>query len=205
MIDIALLSRLWPHAQAPLVAGIVASVPTVLPKYSLDAPLVMAHFLAQVSEECGAGTELIENLNYTHAERIVAVWPSRFTIDSAQAYTHNPRGLADKVYNGRMGNTLSSDDGWNYRGRGATQTTGRDGYAALGAKTGLDLLNNPDLVNDPAHFLECGAADFIICGCLPPALADDIRTVTRRLNGGYTNLNDRVAWFSTWKQALNVH
>lgn len=205
MIDTALLTRLWPHAPAPLIAGIVDRAPGDLPKYHLDAPLVTAHFMAQVSEECGAGTEIVENLNYTHAERIAAVWPSRFTVESAQAFVRNPKALADKVYNGRMGNAIGSDDGWNFRGRGACQTTGRVGYATLGAKTGLDLLNYPDLVNDPAHFLECGAADFIICGCLVPALADDVRTVTRRLNGGYTNLDDRIAWLATWKQALNVH
>lgn len=204
MIDSATLTRLWPHAPAALLTGIVATAPAVLTKYQLDAPLVTAHFMAQVSEECGAGTELIENLNYTHAERIVAVWPHRFTIDTAQTYVRNAKALADKVYGGRMGNALIGDDGWNFRGRGATQTTGRSGYASLATKTGFDLLNNPDLVNDPAHFLECGAADFIICGCLPPALADDVRLVTRRLNGGYTNLDDRVTWLANWKSALGV-
>jgi len=204
IIDTDILTRLWPRAPASLIAGMVDTVPAVFPKYGLDQPLVTAHFMAQISEECGAGLELIENLNYTHAERIVAVWPSRFTVDSAQAYVGNPKALADKVYNGRMGNVIGSEDGWNFRGRGATQTTGREGYAALSTKTGLDLLANPDLVNDPQHFLECGAADFIICGCLAPAQADDVRAVTRRLNGGYTNLNDRIAWLANWKSALGV-
>jgi len=41
----------------------------------------------------------------------------------------------------------------------------RPGYGKLAAKTGLDLLNNPDLVNDPRYFLECAVADFVLCGC----------------------------------------
>ena len=137
------------------------------------------------------------------------VWPSRFpSYASAWPYANNPRKLADKVYNGRMGNRPGSDDGYDFRGRGAPQTTGREGYAKLAEKTGLDLLNNPDLINDPAHFLECGVADFIICGCLPycsprPGLPDgDIRGVTHHLNGGYIGLSQRQAWFAKWKAAL---
>jgi putative chitinase len=101
-----------------------------------------------------------------------------------------------------MGNALGSDDGWNFRGRGASQTTGREGYARLAKATGLDLLNHPDLVNDPQRFLECGVADFILCGCLPFAKSDDILNVTRRLNGGTVGLAQRLAWLAKWKAAL---
>jgi putative chitinase len=136
---------------------------------------------------------------------MMAVWPSRFpTTASAAPYAHNPRALANKVYNGRMGNRRGSDDGWNFRGRGAVQTTGRDGYARLAAATGLDLVARPDLVIDPAHFLECGVADFVLCGCLPYARKDDLRGVTKRLNGGYIGLSERRAWVSKWKQALGI-
>ena len=75
----------------------------------------------------------------------------------------------------RMGNRAGSDDGWNFRGRGAVQTTGRDGYRRLAATTGLDVVTHPNLVNDPAHFLKCGVADFVNCGCLQFARKDDVR------------------------------
>jgi putative chitinase len=101
-----------------------------------------------------------------------------------------------------MGNAAGSDDGWNFRGRGASQTTGREGYARLAKATGLDVLNHPDLVNDPQRFLECGVADFILCGCLPFAKADDVLNVTRRLNGGTVGLAQRQAWLAKWKAAL---
>jgi putative chitinase len=128
------------------------------------------------------------------------VWPSRFpNVNAAIPYAHNPQLLANRVYNGRMGNAVNSNDGWNFRGRGATQTTGHDGYKALGAKMNMDLLKNPDLVNDPHWFLECGVADFILCGCLPWAKADNIAMVTKHLNGGYTGLSDRITWLRRWK------
>jgi len=201
------LFNLWPSGDKLIPGlrdGIANAAPAVFEKYGIDSNLLIAHIMAQCSLECGAGTEVVENLNYS-APRMMQVWPSRFsTLASAIPYAHNPRLLANKVYNGRMGNALNSNDGWNYRGRGATQTTGYEGYALLSKPVQLDLLVSPDLVNDPAKFLECGVADFILCGCLSWAQVDNITQVTRHLNGGYTGLSDRIHWLRRWKVALGV-
>jgi hypothetical protein len=97
---------------------------------------------------------------------------------------------------------MGTEDGWNYRGRGGSQVTGRDGYAALGEKVGLSLLDQPDLVNNPQHFLECAVADFIICNCLRFAEHDDVNGVTFHLNGGFIGLQERTEWIARWKAAL---
>ncbi|MEH6951025.1 glycoside hydrolase family 19 protein [Nitrobacter sp. NHB1] len=203
----AALRRLWPRGNssiAGLIEGMTATAPAVFDKHGIAAPLLIAHVMAQISHECGAGTAVIENLNYS-AIRMTQVWPSRFsTAASAAPYAHNPRALANKVYNGRMGNRPGSDDGWNFRGRGAVQTTGREGYARLAAATGLDVVREPGLVNDPRYFLECGVADFVNCGCLTFARKDDLRGVTKRLNGGFVGLPQRKAWLSKWKAALTI-
>jgi putative chitinase len=205
MAFINTLYNLWPGGDRKIPGlrdGIARSAEAVFRKYGIATPLLVAHVMAQISHECGAGDEVVENLNYT-AGRMMQVWPSRFpTMASAQAFAGNPRALANKVYNGRMGNAAGSDDGWNFRGRGAAQTTGREGYARLAKATGLDLVSHPDLVNDPQHFLECGVADFVLCGCLPFAKADDVTGVTRRLNGGTIGLAARNAWLAKWKAAL---
>jgi putative chitinase len=207
MAFINTLYNLWPsgdHIIPGLRDGIALAAPIVFPKYGFTSNLLIAHLMAQISLECNAGLEVVENLNYSN-NRLMQVWPSRFpTYTSTLQYAHNPRLLANKVYNGRMGNALNSNDGWNYRGRGATQITGHDGYHALGTKLGWDVVANPDAVNTPQWFLECGAADFILCGCLPWAAADNVTQVTKHLNGGYTGLSDRVAWLSRWKRALDV-
>jgi putative chitinase len=201
------LMRLWPKGDAKvpgLRAGIIASAPAALARHGLTTPLLVAHVMAQISHECGAGHDVVENLNYT-AGRMMQVWPSRFpSLASAAPYAHNPRALANKVYNGRMGNAQGSDDGWNFRGRGAVQTTGREGYARLAKATGLDVVAHPELVIDPRYFLLCGAADFINCGCLPCALNDDVVGVTRRLNGGTVGLAQRRTWLAKWKAALGT-
>ncbi len=198
------LMRLWPNGDEKipgLRAGMIKTAPDAFADYGITTPLLLAHVMAQISHECGAGHDVVEGLNYS-AQRMMEVWPSRFpNLAAALPYHKNPRALANKVYNGRMGNRVGSDDGWHYRGRGGTQTTGREGYSKLAQATGLDLVKNPDLVNDPSHFMECAVADFIVCGCMPYAKADDLRGVTHALNGGYVGLDQRARWLNTWKAA----
>lgn len=206
-LTLAMLQRHWPHGDTVvpgLVEGILASAPAVFQKYGFT-PLAQAHFLGQVSLECGCGTEMAENLSYT-AGRLCAVWPRHFNADNAYQYAHNPQKLANFIYeppiHTDLGNLANSTDGYNFRGRGLTQTTGRAGYGNLGSKMGVNLIANPELVNDPAHALECGVADFVICGCLPYALADNLHMVTQRLNGGQTDANQRAVYTSIWKKEL---
>jgi len=204
-LDEASLRRLWPRGDSRvpgLVAGIARSSQDVFARHGIATPDLVAHVMAQISHECGAGHDVVENMNYK-AARMMQVWPSRFpTSASAQPFAGNPRALANKVYNGRMGNRTGSDDGWNFRGRGGAQTTGREGYQRVKKATGLDVIAQPDLLIDPAHFLNCAVSDFINCGCLPFAKADDVVGVTKRLNGGTIGLAERKVWLAKWKREL---
>ena len=106
-----------------------------------------AYILATAYHETGLAMKPnVEIMNYSSAARIRAVWPTRFPSNaSASPYVRNPIDLANKVYNGRMGNRAGSNDGWLYRGRGQVHITGRDNYKKASGKLGLDLVSNPDL------------------------------------------------------------
>lgn len=147
-------------------------------------------FLGQVLHESAMLTRTEENLNYTTAERICAVWPSRFrTLDDAEPFVRNPAGLANRVYAGRMGNT-DPGDGWRYRGRGLLQVTGRDNYRATGKVVGMPLEKDPDLLLRPELALRVSIAWWE--GNIPDAVVGDIRRVTSRVNGGTHGLGHRA-------------
>jgi putative chitinase len=208
------LKRLWPHGDEKvpgLIAGTIASAPIVFAKWSLFSDLVVAHAMAEFSEECDAGLEMQENMNYS-AARLLQVFPTHFSYAQAMALAHQPRLIADQAYGSRMGNHAGTDDGWNFRGQGFSQLTGRDNYAALSKKSGLDLINHPEFLASPDHALECGVADFVMCGCLPYALKDDLLGVSSMLNVGHyvgdpNKINGyamRRNWLALWKHALGV-
>jgi len=94
------LTKLWPNGDQKipgLRAGIIASAPAVFAKYGVKDSLVLAHIMAQISHECGAGHDVVENLNYT-AVRMTQVWPSRFpSVESAQPYAGNPRASPTRL------------------------------------------------------------------------------------------------------------
>lgn len=212
---VSALMALWPHGDQTvpgLRAGIIASAPAVFAKYGCDSDRVVCHIMGEFSEESGCGVEMMENMNYS-AARLLAVFPSHFNNAQAIACQHNPRAVADRAYGGRMGNAAPpSDDGWNYRGQGLSQLTGKDNYVALSKRTGLDLIGHPELIRAPETALECAVGDFVMCGCLPFAIKDDIVGVASELNEGHYDGNPahingyqlRVHWTALWKHAMGI-
>ena len=80
-----------------------------------------------------------ENMNYS-AKRIRQVWPNR---PEAVKFAGKPVDLANSVYGGRLGNRPGTNDGWDYRGGGVDQITGRDNYTEVG------IAHNPDAILEP--------------------------------------------------------
>lgn len=208
------LPKLWPRGDSVipgLVAGMIATAPSVFEKYGIQSDLVLCHIMGQFGEESGRGTEMKENMNYS-AARLLQVFPTHFTHDQAIAMQHNPRLIADQAYGSRMGNHPGTDDGWNFRGQGFSQLTGRSNYEALAKVTKLDLVNHPEFLIDPQHAFDCAVGDFIMCGCLPYALKDNLIGVSSMLNvGHYVSNPAKINGFSMrknelaiWKHAMGV-
>jgi len=137
---------------------------------------------------------LEENLHYS-ATRLMAVWPSRFpNIAVANQYANNPEKIANYVYAGRLGNgDEESGDGWRYHGRGLIQLTGKDNYANCGSGLGVDLLSNPNMLIDPKYAALSAGWFWNKKGLNALADAQDLDTMTKRINGGLLGLDDRKA------------
>ena len=215
-LTLAAMQHRWPHGNQHipgLLEGIVASAPGVLDRYGiLKCPkpaLILAHMMGQFSEECGCGLEMIESLNYT-AENLLLTFPRHFTPSMAQRWAHNQRMIGEIAYGGRMGNQPPpSSDGYDFRGAGLSQVTGREGVLKLQEAIkdhggSIDIIDDPGVIIDPAHTFECGVADYLVCGCLPHAERDDTLGETRALNGGTNGLAERRRQIALWKLELAV-
>lgn len=189
------MRAIWPRAPQPIINAFVAK------QHILDRAGVthtrprLAFFVSQIEHETAGFTipGLEENLRYT-AERIAEVWPSRFpSAAAAQPYARNARALANKVYNGRMGNRPGSDDGYNYRGRGGPQITGRDGYREVGKRCGLPLEAQPDIAALPDYQPDIAAGFWTWKNLNAKADVGDFRGATKLWNGGLIGYADRQA------------
>jgi putative chitinase len=191
MITQDLVRKFAPLAKQQYVAAF-QTINETLQKYGIDSPLRVAHFLAQILHESGNLTILVESLKYSHAERLMEVWPHRFpTRQSALPYVYNSvtnpssaEKLANFVYSGRMGNT-KPDDGYKYIGRGPLQITGHDSYAQFGKILGIPLEDNPDLAISSQWTFHIAAAEFQRAGCNEAADRDSVQDVSALINVGH--------------------
>ena len=154
--------------------------------------------MAQVQAECKFEPRS-ENMNYS-ASRMRAVWPSRFKGAAGVRYSQEleqagPPAIANSVYGNRMGN--GPDEGWKYRGRGLIQITGKDNYKRYGGKAGVDIINNPDMANDPvvATKVACAYIDSKSISWTSPdfaTLGNEFRKAVGYANQGGAETNKRI-------------
>lgn len=193
----ALFSYMGARDAAPML-GKGAAVQ--FPAYRVEGTLRLAHWLAQFAHESAGFTRFIENLNYT-AARLMVVWPKRFpTLADARPYANNPEALANKVYGGRLGNTQPGD-GWRFIGRGP-QLTGRANYEASARRTGLPLIDHPELAALPEHFVHIACDFWAQAECNELADKDDLRGITLKINGGYIGIAERAKLLQRAKAVL---
>jgi putative chitinase len=115
----------------------------------VNTSLRWCHFIAQVMAETGLRLTR-ESTRWTPAQ-MKALWPSRFPLGAADPRIMLAKGderkLANVAYSGRkdIGNQ-GGDDGWDYRGGGLLQITGRATYRECGLAIGVDLESEPGLI-----------------------------------------------------------
>lgn len=166
-------------------------------KYEINTPARQLCFLAQVGHESGG-------LFYTEE------------LASGKAY----EGRKD------LGNTKPGD-GVRYKGRGIIQITGRANYTALSKDLGVDFVNNPSLLGgknvkscspEQLRYAALSAGWFWNRTKLNQ-YADKIdiskpiesepnlqafKDMTRKINGGYNGLQDRVARFKAGQKIFQA-
>jgi putative chitinase len=150
-------------------------------KYEINTPNRILAFLSQIGTESGG-------LKYTQ--------------ELASGRDYEGRKDLGNIYAG---------DGVRYKGRGLIQLTGRANYEKMSKKVGKDLVNNPQLVEEPDLAVEVSTIfwrDRVRNGLNLNEWADklnlkepissnenwDVHTnITKAINGGTNGINDRAS------------
>jgi len=199
------LAAVAPHLTANERAAWVIALTDPLRRAGITTPRCVAAFLGQCAVESAGFRGMEEDLNYS-AARLCQVWPTRFpNTEAAEACAMQPEVLANRVYSNRLGNgDEASGDGWQFRGRGLIQITGRSAYQLFARAM------NMTLDQAVAHAAtQTGAADsaawFWTANDLN-ALANtwSIDLMTRKINGGMAGAAERTRLCEAALQAIGA-
>lgn len=145
-------------------------------EFSINSPARQAAFLAQIGHESGSLRYVRELGSHAYLDK------------------YDTGSLA-----ARLGNTPEDDDdGQKYRGRGLIQITGLDNYRQCGDALNLDLIEHPELLEQPVNAARSAGWWWAAHGCNEIADSGNFQKLTKRINGGLNGLADRKA---IWKRA----
>lgn len=176
-------------------------------KYSINTPLRINHFLGQTSHETEGFTRFEENLNYKPAslkEKFSAFKKNPHLADKygrTLKQKANQIMIANIAYSNRMGNgSVSSGDGWKFKGRGLIHLTGRANYEAYKKYSGIDVVSNPDLAARLDIAIDIAAWFWSRNKLNIYADKNNVTQLTEVINGGSNGLADRISKTNYFKE-----
>jgi predicted chitinase len=176
------LKRIMPNLSAEEIKLYLTPMQKAMQEFDINTPLRQAAFLAQIAFESAQLKYLEEKWD-----------PKTFTFQ--QRY-EPPGPLADKLGNTQQG------DGRRFRGRGAIQITGRSNYQTFGDVFKVDLVGNPDLALEPELTFRIAAGYWKAYGLNELADEEDVRRITKLINGGNVGLDRRKKYYEVAKKIL---
>ena len=181
----------------------------ILPEYDINTPPRVAAFIAQCAHESGGFKFLKENLNY-RATSLRKVFPKYFPDDAlAEQYASKPNkqeAIANRIYANRMGNgDEASGDGFRFCGRGLIQLTGKNNYTLFAASIGIDVEEAAEYLQTFEGAVQSACWFWDQNNLNKEADAKDIKLMTRKINGGYIGLDDRIKHFNHALEIFGVH
>lgn len=162
-------------------AKFIDGIKMVFDKYRINTPNRMAGFLSQVGVES-------EELLYTK-ELGNSAYFNKYDISF-----NKEKALS-------LGNK-SPGDGARYKGRGLIQVTGYNNYLACGKALGLDLVKSPELLEEPYYAVMSAGWFWDARNINKASDEDDIKKITKLVNGGYNHLDRRVRYYDLAKKIL---
>lgn len=156
------------------IPAFVDSLNEAMAEFEIDNPLRAAAFIAQLAHESG---------EFRYVKELA----------SGEAY----EGRRD------LGNTFPGD-GVRYKGRGLIQITGRANYEKLSEFFDIDFIHEPELLETPEWACMSAAWFWATHGLNELADKEDFKLITKRINGGYTGIQDRLRYYERALDVLGV-
>lgn len=166
------INKIAPTARPSIAQGLAEAMPKVIRDANLTTNLRLAHFLAQIAHESAGFKTTIEYASGT-------------------------------AYNNRkdLGNTRPGD-GPKFKGRGLIQVTGRNNYEAMSKALGEDFIEDPTELGSFPWAALSAAVYWKTNDLNRYADRNDIKKITKAINGGYNGLSDRERYFNLAQSAL---
>jgi putative chitinase len=105
-----------------------------------------------------------------------------------------------------MGNgDESSGDGWRFCGRGLIQLTGRNNYQAFADSVEMNINDVPEYLATFEGAAQSACWFWETNNLNKWADSGDIKELTRRINGGYIGLEDRIKHYNHALHVMGGH
>lgn len=163
-------------------------------EYGVTSSKRISQVLANISHETGGFRQLEESLNYSVEGLLNGFGRHRISETDARRLGRtairraDQRAIANIIYGGswgakNLGNTRVND-GWDYRGSGPGQTTGRANFERIARESGIDVVSAPDMLRTADMGMRAALILWKKWGL--NEMADEGRTdaIRKRWNGG---------------------
>ena len=179
LFSIEQLSKMLPNATKENIQKFYQPLIETCSIFKIDTPERIAAFIAQLAHESGS-------LQYVKE------------IATGEAY--DVGRLAE-----RLGNTPEDDgDGEKYKGRGLIQITGLSNYKEIAKTYNIDCVNHPEILEQPKYAALVSGNYWHTRKLNVFADSGNFKEITRKINGGYNGLEDRIKHWERCKLVMGV-
>jgi predicted chitinase len=203
-ITAEILKKIFPNISERDASGFPSELNLAFAKFGINNCNRVSHFFGQCEVECGGFTAFRESLRYSDGNRLWAIYNTAlrnglhrlhpdWTV--AQMETYTKTHLVDN--DSELGVVLFGDDAYpnrDYRGRGLLHLTWLASYSEYQQATGLDIVDDPALVESNWHAATNSAAWFWAGRKInQQADANNAKGVTRIINPALKDFERRKA------------
>lgn len=156
----------------------------------------IAYFIGQLAHE---------SMGLTYWEEIWGPTPTQARYGTrADLGNTDPKAKEAATKAGFVDENGFVDVGRFFSGHGPIQTTGYANHKRVAEKLNIDCVNKPRLLCEPEYGFRAACLFWVDNKCKTWVEKDDIKGLTRKINGGFNGLEDRIARTEKALKALGV-